>query len=272
VGKGSTPAHAADRAGRICGCGGATPSRSRRGRARRSGRPSFLSVVVPALNEAAGIAAALDSVPPGSEAVVADGGSRDGTPTAVRRWAAGAGRRRRVRARVLVLRGAPRGALLNAGARAARGGVLLFLHADTALPPGAGRAVARALRDPAVAGGAFSLSFDDPRPSLRLVALSAGLRSRFLGLPYGDQALFCRRDVFDALGGFRPWPLLEDADFARRLRAAGRVVLLPEHVRSSARRYVRLGVARTIWRNAAILTRWAVGVPPAVLARDYRRD
>ena len=163
----------------------------------------------------------------------------------------------------------PRGARLAAAAARASGRVLLFLHADTALPAGWAGAVERAVTEGA-AGGAFRLGFSGGGFRMKWVAFWANLRTTWTRVPYGDQAPFVRRDVYERLGGHRPWPLLEDVEFGRRLRAAGRVALLPLAVQTSPRRYLERGVARTIFRNWSILRRWRRGESPDDLARLYR--
>jgi len=223
-----------------------------------------LAVIIPAHNEAHEIGHALTSLPRGSEAIIVDSGSTDGTLRVVRQLT-------RRRMKLLRLPGQPRGALLNAGARRTRGEVLLFLHADTRLPRGAETIIVRALRDPKVAGGAFSLSFAPNRFPYSLIAAGANLRSRLLSLPYGDQALFVRRNAFQALRGFKPWPLMEDIDFVKRLKQRGRLVILPERVRTSARRYEQLGVLQTVLINLWLLLRFLLGASPRRLARTYWR-
>ena len=227
-------------------------------------RRPFISVIIPAWNEVQVIARTLSRIPQDSEAIVVDGGSTDGTPRAVRGCA-------RHAIKLLVLPNRPRGTLLNAGAQKARGEVLLFLHADTRLPSNAATAIGQALHDPAVAGGAFSLSFVPRRFAYALVAFGANVRSRLFGLPYGDQALFVRRSVFRSLRGFKPWPLLEDVDLVLRLRRYGRLALLTATVQTSARRYQRLGLVRTVMGNLGLLTRYWVGEDPRRLARAYWR-
>lgn len=221
-------------------------------------RPA-LTVVIPVLNEASRLPGALGSVPPGAEIVVADGGSADGSPGIARRRGG----------RCLVLPGRSRGALLNAGAAAAAGGALVFLHADTRLPAGAGRLIAATLAERGVAGGAFSLSFEGAGTSLGLIAAGANARSRLLGLPYGDQALFLRRETFTAIGGFPDWPLLEDVGLIRRLRTRGRLVIRPERVVTSPRRYRHLGAWHAVFRNGVTLLRFVLGTSPWTLAHAY---
>lgn len=221
-----------------------------------------LAVVIPTLNEAATIATTLTPVlaEPGVEAIVVDGGSRDGTPE----LAAAVG------ARVLAATGG-RAAQQNAGAAATDAEELLFLHADTRLPAGWAAAVRATLADPGVALGAFALAIDGATPAERLVAAGANWRSRSWGVPYGDQALFLRHSTFERLGGFAVLPIMEDWDLARRARRLGRIAVLDLAVATSPRRWRKLGVARTLWRNQLMLLGWRLGVAPDRLADFYRR-
>ena len=220
-----------------------------------------LSVVIPALDEGERIEAALASATaPGVEVLVVDGGSRDDTVA----------RARRAGARVLE---APPGRArqLDAGARAALGDVLLFLHADTVLPSQYQIAVARALEDPAVAGGAFRFRFDRRSLGLRIVEWGARLRVALFQLPYGDQALFLRRCVLEALGGVPQVPIMEDLDLARAIRREGRLVALAFPATTSARRYEAHGALRTMLRNWIAAAAWALGADRARVAAWYRR-
>ena len=164
---------------------------------------------------------------------------------------------------------APRGARLAAAAREAAGEILLFLHADTVLPREWIEAVQLAVAKGAV-GGAFRLAFEGGGVRMAWVAFWANLRTAVTKVPYGDQAPFVRRDVYERLGGHRPWPLLEDLEFGERLRLAGKVVLLSPKVRTSPRRYLERGVARTVLQNWSILRRYRRGESPEDLARLYR--
>jgi rSAM/selenodomain-associated transferase 2/rSAM/selenodomain-associated transferase 1 len=221
-----------------------------------------ICVVVPALEEAPRIGALVRQLraEAGVDVVVADGGSCDGTAAA----AAAAG------ARVVVgARG--RAQQMNAGAAAADGAILLFLHADTCLPPGWAAAVRALLRAPGVSGGAFTFATDSPRAGLRWIEAAAAWRGRLLGAVFGDQAIFTRRESFAALGGFPEQPLMEDWEFVRRLRRRGRVVVLPQKAVSSARRWERRGALRTSLANAAITAAYLAGVSPRRLAGWYGR-
>ena len=215
--------------------------------------------MVPTLDEEAAVRQDLAAaIAAADELVVSDGGSRDRT----RELAASLG------ARVVV--GPPgRGAQLNRGAAATSAELLLFLHADTTLPVGAAAAVRAAIAG-GCCGGAFRVRFEPTRPLFRFGAAIANARSRLTGVALGDQAQCVTRETFEQLGGSREWPLLEDLDFARRLKRTGRVAMLPLEVSTSARRFVRRGPVRTVATNWLIWTLFACGVPPARLVRLYR--
>lgn len=225
-----------------------------------TGRPS-ISVVIPALNEAATIGRTLERAgnADGAEIVVVDGGSRDAT----REIAARAG------AKVQVAAGG-RAAQQNDGAALARGRYLLFLHADTLLPDGYAELIRRALDPPATVAGAFRFRTDGVGAALRLVEWGANLRSTVFRWPYGDQGLFLEKRVFDEIGGFSPLPIMEDYELVSRLRRRGTVVTLDEAAITSARRWHRLGALRTTARNLAMVAGFRAGVPPERLARFYR--
>jgi rSAM/selenodomain-associated transferase 2 len=219
-------------------------------------------VVVPVLREAAHLAALLPHLRvtcPGAEVIVVDGGSDDGTPELV---AATPG--------VRLVR-APRGRArqMNAGAAVARADALLFLHADTRLPEGAAEAVAGALRDPRVVGGRFDVRFDSPRAPFRTIAFMMSWRSRLSGIATGDQAIFVRRAVFADLGGYPDIPLMEDVELSRRLKRRGRLACLRLRVTTSARKWEREGVARTVLLMWALRLLHRAGVDPRRLHRWY---
>lgn len=224
-------------------------------------RPSSmrLAIVVPTLNEEGVLERTLPAaLTAADEVVVSDGGSSDGTVAV----AQGLG--------VRVVRGpAGRGGQLNRGAEATDADVLLFLHADTELPPGAADAVRQAIAAGAVGGG-FLVRFDDQRPHLRLGGRLINLRTRWVRLPLGDQAQFVTRAAFRELGGFRDWPILEDLDFALRLKRTKRSTLIPLPVTTAARRFVEQGAVRTVATNWLIWLLFLVGVSPHRLARLYR--
>lgn len=225
-----------------------------------------LTVVIPALDAAESLPATLAALAEGrttgvlGEVLVVDGGSRDGTAGLAR--AAGA-----------ELLAAPRGrgAQLRAGGEAARGDWLLFLHADSRPDAGWLPAVAAFMAEPANAerAAAFRLRFDDDAPAARRVAALANRRSRWLGLPYGDQGLLIGRVFYRRLGGYRPLPLMEDVELVRRI-GRRRLTLLDCEIVTSAARYRRDGWWRRPLRNLSLLSAYLLGVPPRLLVRLYR--
>lgn len=160
---------------------------------------------------------------------------------------------------------------MNRGAYSARGDILLFLHADTTLPPNALKEISRVMAGEAVTAGAFDLGIQSERPVFRLIEHAASFRSRITRIPYGDQAIFIRKDYFHAIGGFREMPLMEDVELMRRIRrAGGRISIIPERVKTSPRRWEEKGVLFCTLRNWALITLYFLGVSPERLARFYR--
>ena len=221
-----------------------------------------VSAIVPALNEEAAIGHALHALRqagPGVEIIVVDGGSRDST-----REIAGE------LADKVVDSPRGRGLQMNAGARAASGEILLFVHADCSVPVGAYDSICHVLSDEKVVAGAFCLRIDHKRAWARVVEWIANRRSRLTGVPYGDQGLFTRRETFEAVGGFKDIPLMEDIEIAGRLKGMGRVVFSDECILASPRRWVHEGVVRTTLRDWAIAIAYTVfKVAPERLARHY---
>jgi rSAM/selenodomain-associated transferase 2/rSAM/selenodomain-associated transferase 1 len=220
----------------------------------------FLSVIIPALNEEGRIEETiLKARSPDVEIIVVDGGSGD--RTAERAEHAGA----------VVIKG-PRGRALqqNRGAAAARGSVLLFLHADTLLPKDYVAQVFETLMDRRVALGAFRFKTNLDRPFMRGIELTTQFRSRYLRLPYGDQALFVRKSHFLAAGGFPEMPIAEDLFFVRLVSKQGRISIAPAHAITSGRRWKEVGLLRTTLINQLILAGFAFGISPKTLARLYR--
>lgn len=223
-------------------------------------RPA-LSVVIPTLNEAGQIAETLSALARSSnvEIIVVDGGSTDATVAVAR--AAGV--------RVLEAR-PPRSIQMNAGAAAAGGDLLLFLHADTRLPAGFEAQVRQTLARPRVAAGAFRLKIDGNQRGLRTIEAVANWRSRVLQMPYGDQALFLRSYTFWELGAFPPIPIMEDFELVRRLKRRGRIALAPGCASTSGRRWLRLGAVKTWLINQCVIGAYCAGVSPQRLAIWYR--
>jgi rSAM/selenodomain-associated transferase 2 len=220
-----------------------------------------ISVIIPALNEAAVIEKTLVALSKhdGLERIVVDGQSSDNTRALAKPLAD----------KVLVTE-AGRGRQMNAGARAAEGEVFLFLHADSCLRGDAFRELIQALEDPNVVWGAFRLAIDSSRRILRIVAVAANWRTRLTGIPYGDQGIFVRRSVFERSGGYPEIPILEDLEFARRLKRMGKIMLLSRPIATSSRRWDREGVGYTTLRNQIFVLLYFLGVSPTRLARWYR--
>jgi hypothetical protein len=177
----------------------------------------------------------------------------------------------RAGATLFTFEGSPRGARLARAAQSSSSAeVFLFLHTDTLLPRDWAASVRGAITSGAV-GGAFHLSFSTGGAPMRWVAFWANARTAFTRVPYGDQAPFVRRDVYERLGGHKPWPLLEDVDFAERLKREGQVAILSAAVQTSPRRYLERGVLRTVLVNWRTLFRFRRGVSPERLAEEYRK-
>jgi rSAM/selenodomain-associated transferase 2 len=222
-----------------------------------------ISIIIPALNEAAGIAETLRPLQPlrarGHQVIVVDGGSADGTvqiarPLADEVIASEPGRARQQ----------------NAGAQAATGDVLLFLHADTLLPEDADRRVIDGLMRSGRGWGRFDVRLSGRAPALRVVERMMNLRSRVTGIATGDQAIFVRADWFRRAGGFPQIPLMEDVALSKALRRMGPPLCLRDRVRTSSRRWEERGVLRTILLMWRLRAEYALGADPARLADRYR--
>jgi rSAM/selenodomain-associated transferase 2 len=221
-----------------------------------------VSIIIPCLNEADGIATTLEALQPlrarGVEVLVVDGGSSDNTVERAR------GRADRV---IKAERG--RASQMNAGAIQARGGILLFLHADCRLPVFADGLIVDGLQRTRRSWGRFDVRLDSRSPLLRIVGGLMNLRSRITGIATGDQGMFVTRSLFEAVGGFPGIALMEDVELSRRLKRYGRPLCLRHRMNVSARRWQTHGTVRTIvlmWRLR--LAYW-LGADPAVLALRY---
>jgi len=222
---------------------------------------ALLSVIIPTLDEELALGPTLGAVARAgvpAEVIVVDGGSRDATVAVARDWGA------------CVLRAERgRGRQLRAGARAARGDVLWFVHADARPDAGAGAHIRAALRRRGAIGGHFRVCFDGPTRAARILTGLNPALNRF-GLCYGDAALFVCRGAYEEVGGFRPFPLFEDLDLVGRLRRRGRFVCVPGTVAVSSRRFAGRSFALVFAGWAALQGLYWLGVPPPLLARVYR--
>lgn len=223
----------------------------------------MISVVIPTLNPGPRLGAVLAALVEGAveglvkEVVVADGGSTDATLALAEE------------AGCVVIPTRPgRGVQLRAGCAAARADWVLALHADSVVQAGWVEAVGRHIAGAEDRAGYFSLRFDDPSLTARIWEQGVALRSRLLRLPYGDQGLLVHRNLYDAVGGYPDWPLMEDVGLVQRIGAA-RLRALGATVRTSAERYRRDGWLRRSLRNAGLMARFSLGADPHDLARRY---
>jgi rSAM/selenodomain-associated transferase 2 len=219
-----------------------------------------LSVIIPTLNEERVLRKTLQQAMAAcaDEVVVVDGGSQDATREIARD----------LKCRILQ---SPRGRALqmNAGTKVAQGDVFVFLHADTFLPLAAKKVIQNALSDPQIVGGRFDVRLDRPGWLYRVVANLINLRSRWTKIATGDQAIFVRRTVFERIGGFSEIPLMEDVEFSRRLKRAGRIACLSQQVVTSARRWADHGPLKTILLMWKLRFLYFMGVSPERLKREY---
>jgi rSAM/selenodomain-associated transferase 2 len=221
-----------------------------------------ISIIVPVLNEAANIEQFLRSLrdrTAGAEIIVVDGGSRDRTFELAQNHCD------------QCLRFSPGRALqMNTGAAAASGDILWFLHADTEVPGDCIQQIADALRDPEVVGGFFRIRIPSNRFVYRLTDSFAHYAGLLLRMRFGDHGFFCRRAVFREIGGFPELPLMEDAEFFRKLRRRGRIAIISSRLISSPRRYEEIGPWRLTITYGVIALLYFLGVPISILARIYR--
>lgn len=225
----------------------------------------MISVIIPAYNEAHGINELIAHVRglvggDAAEIVVVDGTEEGSTISAIQCGDVISATSSKGRARQM-----------NSGASLARGRVLLFLHADTRLPLRAFPLIIETLEDRAVAGGAFDLAIGSDGAAFRVIERVASLRSRATRIPYGDQAIFVRREFFMRIGGYADIPLMEDVELMRRIKKRGdRIVILPDRVITSPRRWQQEGIVYCTLRNWLLITLYLIGVAPGKLARLYK--
>ena len=222
-----------------------------------------LSIIIPALNEAKAIEPTLSHLKgiDNLEVIVVDGGSTDGTVDLARSWGA-----------KVIQTNAGKAIQMNSGAATATGKVLVFLHADTRMPQDFVYHINSALNQKGVVAGAFRLAIDSRAAGIRFIERMTDLRSRLIQLPYGDQALFMKKSIFEAIGGFADVPIMEDFMLVRRLRRMGKIAILPAAVITSPSRWLHFGILKTWWINQMIIIAFYLGIPPERLARWYRRD
>ncbi len=220
-----------------------------------------ISIIVPTFNEAKCLGETLAHIQQLSpyEVIVSDGGSDDGTLEIAAKFTEN------------VVNGpAGRALQMNAGAQTATGDIFLFLHADSRIEPASYEKMSHSMKNSEEIGGAFSLCIDSNKWSLRLISRLANMRSKCLGMAYGDQAFFVKNPIFQKMNGFTEFPICEDLDFFKRLRKLGSVTLLNETVLTSPRRWNKEGIWFTTLRNILIATLFELGFPPRILAKWYQ--
>ncbi|WP_414549756.1 TIGR04283 family arsenosugar biosynthesis glycosyltransferase [Anabaena sp. CCY 0017] len=222
-----------------------------------------ISIIIPTFNEAANIENAIASTQPSTnvELIVVDGGSQDDTVNIAKSLG------------VKVISSPPgRAVQMNAGAMAATGDILLFLHADTLLPAGFDNMVRSALQQPKTVAGAFTLQIDADYWALRWVEKGVNWRSHFYQMPYGDQAIFLTTEIFQKIGKFPDLPIMEDFELIRRLKRTGKIAIIPVPVITSARRWLKKGVFYTTLLNQIIITAYFLGISPERIRSWYRQE
>ncbi|MEA5619648.1 TIGR04283 family arsenosugar biosynthesis glycosyltransferase [Cronbergia sp. UHCC 0137] len=221
-----------------------------------------ISIIIPTLNEAENIKSAIASTQPSTniEIIVVDGGSTDGTVEIVQALGV-----------KLILSPPGRAVQMNTGALAASGEILLFLHADTRLPGGFDVLIRTELAQPQVVAGAFTLRIDAPNWGLRLVEWGVKWRSLFWQMPYGDQAIFLTRSIFQQIGNFPQMPIMEDFELITRLKKLGNITLVKAVINTSPRRWLKKGIVKTTLINQIVIIAYLFGISPKRIHQWYRQ-
>lgn len=221
----------------------------------------IISIIIPVLNEAAIIKPTLEKLQRYSdvEIIVIDGGSQDNT-LAIAQAA---------KVKTLTVSGG-RSAQMNAGADIAKGNILLFLHIDTSLPDNFINLITQTLEHPEIIAGAFELAIEGKKSSLRWIEALVRMRSHLFSLPYGDQAIFIRKQTFLKIGGFSQMPIMEDFELIQRLKRQGKIAIAPGFVVTSGRRWQKLGVWQTTLINQLVIAGYYLGISPIKLSHFYR--
>jgi rSAM/selenodomain-associated transferase 2 len=221
-----------------------------------------ISIVIPVLNEAETLYNTLKQLQlsDDEEVIVVDGGSTDNTVSVAREFTDHVYVTRTGRARVM-----------NYGAEQSNGEILLFLHADCRLPENAFKTVRETLKGKGVVCGAFDLAISHPKYRFRIIEFGANLRSRITSIPYGDQGIFLKKDVFNVLGGFADIPIMEDIEISRRLKKMGKIVFVNPPVTTSPRRWLAEGLLYTTLRDWTLALSYTVlNISPEKLVKYYR--
>jgi rSAM/selenodomain-associated transferase 2 len=224
-------------------------------------KPYSISVIIPTHNEAENIDALLSylhNLDDTLEIIVADAGSTDKTVEKAKHLSH------------IVQSAKGRGVQMNEGAKAAGGDVLWFIHADCYPPPDAVDEIHRALRNPAVVGGGFEYALNHPAFRFRVVEFLSNRKNHLLKWLFGDMGIFIRREIFEKMGGYAEIPLMEDMDFSKRLKQYGKIVILPQRMKTSARRWIEDGYVFHSLRSWIFQSTWSLGVSPETLSKYYK--
>jgi rSAM/selenodomain-associated transferase 2 len=229
-----------------------------------------ISIIIPVLDEAATIEETLTKVASTQdiEVIIVDGGSRDKTLKITEIISKQLAPFLPIK---IITSQAGRAHQMNTGAAIAKGDILLFLHADTLLPPDFDILLLKALQNATTVAGAFKLQINAQLPGLRLVEKMVNMRSHFFSMPYGDQAIFLKASIFDEIGGFPDLPIMEDFELMLSLKKLGKIAIIPAPVITSGRRWQKLGVVKTTMLNQVIIAGYLIGIPPHLLVQWYRQ-
>ena len=221
-----------------------------------------ISIIIPVLNEADNIESVINQIQKTEniEIIIVDGGSQDHTVEIAQSLGVKV---------IVTQRG--RALQMNAGAKIATGEILLFLHGDTQLPAGFEKDVRKIWINDNIIAGAFQLKIDNSQWSLRLIEKTVFWRSKYLQMPYGDQAIFIKASTFWQVGGFPEQPIMEDFEFIRRLNRLGKIEILSSSVITSGRRWQKLGVFKTTLINQLVVVGYYLGISPIKLSQWYRK-
>ncbi|MBD2664769.1 glycosyl transferase, family 2 [Richelia sinica FACHB-800] len=221
-----------------------------------------ISIIIPTWNEEKNIARVISGIQSSAnlEIILVDGGSQDNTVNLAKAL------------NVTVISSPPgRAVQMNIGAAVASGDILLFLHADTKLPPDFETFIRAALQQPGVVAGAFTLAIDAPQWGLRLVEWGVKWRSLLWQLPYGDQGIFLTKSMFMEIGKFPELPIMEDFELMQRLKKRGKITIVPVPVMTSARRWLKKGIFRTTLINQIVIIGYLLGIAPERIRAWYRQ-
>ncbi len=192
------------------------------------------------------------------EMIIADGGSRDGTVELVKDSV------------IIVTAPTGRSLQMNAGAEAATGDILWFLHADCHPHPHSISAIIMAFKNSDIVGGAFEYNLDNPLKFFRLVEFCSNLKNRVLNLIYGDMGIFVLNSTFKKMNGYRKIPLMEDMDFCKRLKKNSKIKIIPQRIQTSASRWIEEGIIKNLFRNWSLQIAWVLGASPEKLSKWYQ--